>query len=405
MTRVQFGWLIRSIHSWSANLMIFTAFAHMFSVLFLKAYRKPRELTWVTGMLLLFLVMGFGFSGYLLPWNTLAFFATKVGTEIAGQVPVIGRPMMIFLRGGEEVTGATLTRFFGFHVAVLPGIDTLLIARSPASCAAARHECSAESGSRMEGQSSRKQGDEVLPEFRASRTYGLVCRLWRAGCSGRILPVGTRVSRPIRLSRRPPGIKPEWYFLFMFQTLKLIPSKVWFIDGEVLGVLGVRLPVCSGLCCRSLRRTRPSRARPLSGSPELAVFALAYVVGMTIYGFLQSNGRPFSRVAPLAGVACSGRGVPWQPDGNSCLDCHSALTRATRSHAGKVQPGYPRTEGSHLRQLPWRRPTSDDPDAGHEPQGRVERQNRPQADSRAMRHLPFRSNLMRSTIRVCAPIN
>ncbi len=70
MTRVQFGWLIRSIHSWSANLMIFTAFAHMFSVLFLKAYRKPRELTWVSGVFLLFLVMGFGFSGYLLPWNT-----------------------------------------------------------------------------------------------------------------------------------------------------------------------------------------------------------------------------------------------------------------------------------------------------------------------------------------------
>ena len=85
MTRVQFGWLIRSIHSWSANLMIFTAFVHMFSVVFLKAYRKPRELTWVTGVILLALVMGFGFSGYLLPWNTLAFFATKVGTEIAAR--------------------------------------------------------------------------------------------------------------------------------------------------------------------------------------------------------------------------------------------------------------------------------------------------------------------------------
>src|SRR5215831_15245755 len=127
MTQVQFGWLIRSIHSWSANLMIFTAFAHMFSVLFLKAYRKPRELTWVSGVILLFLVMGFGFSGYLLPWNTLAFFATKVGTEITGQVPVIGKLLMILLRGGEEVTGATLTRFFGFHVAVLPGLTTLLI--------------------------------------------------------------------------------------------------------------------------------------------------------------------------------------------------------------------------------------------------------------------------------------
>src|SRR6516164_9345407 len=127
MTRVQFGWLIRSIHSWAANLMIFTAFAHMFSVVFLRAYRKPRELTWLSGMLLLFLAMGFGFSGYLLPWNTLAFFATKVGTEITGQVPLIGHSLMVFLRGGEDVTGATLTRFFGFHVAVLPGLTILMI--------------------------------------------------------------------------------------------------------------------------------------------------------------------------------------------------------------------------------------------------------------------------------------
>ncbi len=127
MTRVQFGWLVRSIHSWAANLMIFTAFCHMFSVLFLGAYRKPRELTWITGMLLLFLAMGFGFSGYLLPWNTLAFFATKVGTEITGQVPIHRPRPEGFLRGGEDVTGATLTRFFGFHVALLPGLTTLLL--------------------------------------------------------------------------------------------------------------------------------------------------------------------------------------------------------------------------------------------------------------------------------------
>src|ERR1017187_4094454 len=127
MTQVRFGWLIRSIHSWSANLMVFMAVVHMFSVFFLKAYRKPRELTWLSGMLLLFLTMGFGFSGYLLPWNTLSFFATKVGTDIAGQVPFIGKWILVFLRGGEDVTGATLTRFFGFHVAVLPGLATMLL--------------------------------------------------------------------------------------------------------------------------------------------------------------------------------------------------------------------------------------------------------------------------------------
>src|SRR5688500_45246 len=108
VTEVQFGWLIRSVHSWSANLLILTLFIHMFSVYFMSAYRAPREMTWVTGVLLLFLSIGFGFSGYLLPWNELAFFATKVGTDIAGDLPVIGHFTLRFLRGGDDVTGATL---------------------------------------------------------------------------------------------------------------------------------------------------------------------------------------------------------------------------------------------------------------------------------------------------------
>jgi len=83
VTQVRFGWLIRNVHSWSANLLIGAAFAHLFSVFFLKSYRKPRELTWLSGILLLFLMLGFGFSGYLLPWNELSFFATKVRTGIA----------------------------------------------------------------------------------------------------------------------------------------------------------------------------------------------------------------------------------------------------------------------------------------------------------------------------------
>src|SRR6185295_13290897 len=102
MTRVKFGWLIRSVHSWSANLMILSAFVHMFSVVFLHAYRRPREMTWFSGIGLLALAMAFGFSGYLLPWNTISYFATKVGTDMAASVPLIGPHMARFLRGGED---------------------------------------------------------------------------------------------------------------------------------------------------------------------------------------------------------------------------------------------------------------------------------------------------------------
>ncbi|HEY5611183.1 MAG TPA: cytochrome b N-terminal domain-containing protein, partial [Thermoanaerobaculia bacterium] len=127
MTTVPFGWLIRSVHSWSANLMVYFAFVHLATVYFMKAYRAPREITWITGVVLLFLLMGFGFSGYLLPWNQLAFFATKVGTDIPGSIPVVGEWILRFLRGGERVTGGTLSRFYGWHVAILPAITTVVL--------------------------------------------------------------------------------------------------------------------------------------------------------------------------------------------------------------------------------------------------------------------------------------
>jgi len=283
MTKVQFGWLIRSVHSWSANLMIFTAFAHMFSVLFLKAYRKPRELTWVSGMILLFVVLGFGFSGYLLPWNTLAFFATKVGTEITGQVPVIGRPLMIFLRGGEEVTGATLTRFFGFHIAVLPGIATMLIllhillvqrfgiSVPPAVEAEWAHQPPA------------RKEMKFFPNFLLREMIAWYVALGALGALAALFPWNLGVKAD-PFSPAPAGIKPEWYFLFMFQTLKLIPPKVWIVDGEVLGVLGFGLAAVIWLLLPFFESAPPARAKKwITG---LAVFALAYIAGMSVYGHL-----------------------------------------------------------------------------------------------------------------------
>ena len=90
MAEVKFGWLIRSVHSWGANLMIFMAFVHLFSVMLVRAYAPPRDLTWMTGVILLVLAMTFGFTGYLLPWNELAYFATRVGTQIIAVVPFVG---------------------------------------------------------------------------------------------------------------------------------------------------------------------------------------------------------------------------------------------------------------------------------------------------------------------------
>jgi len=283
MTQVQFGWLLRSIHSWSANLMIFTAMAHMFSVLLLKAYRKPRELTWISGVILLFLVLGFGFSGYLLPWNTLAYFATKVGTEITGQVPIIGKPLMVFLRGGEDVTGATLSRFFGFHVAVLPGLATvlvlvhlLLVQRFGISVPPkVEQEWIVNPNARREM--------KFFPNFALRELMAWYVALGVLGALAALFPWNLGVKAD-PFAPAPAGIKPEWYFLFMFQTLKLIPSKIGPIDGEVLGVLAFGLAGLIWLLLPLLESRQPSR--PKQWISAFALVALVYMTGMSIYGHL-----------------------------------------------------------------------------------------------------------------------
>jgi cytochrome b6 len=280
VTQVRFGWLIRSVHSWSANLMIFTAFVHMFSVYFLKAYRKPRELTWVSGMLLLFILLGFGFSGYLLPWNTLAFFATKVGTEMAGSVPIIGKWMLVFLRGGEEVTGATLTRFFGFHVAVLPGLATLLLAihlllvQQLGMSVPPSVECAI-----AEGRAAARS-IPFFPNFLLRDIIGWYAALGALGALAAIFPweLGVKADP---FAPAPAGIRPEWYFLFMFQTLKYLPAKVLFVDGELLGLFGFSAAALVWVAVPFLDR-RIGFGRVTRFFTGLGVFALGYMIVLSL---------------------------------------------------------------------------------------------------------------------------
>lgn len=120
MNQVNFGWLIRSVHAWGANLMIIFCILHMLRVVIQGAYKKPREITWMAGMALLFITLGFGFTGYLLPWDQRAFWATTVGTEIASAVPALGNFIRDFLRAGTDVSALTLSRFLGVHMLILP---------------------------------------------------------------------------------------------------------------------------------------------------------------------------------------------------------------------------------------------------------------------------------------------
>ena len=127
MNGVTFGWLIRGIHHWGATLMVIFVFIHMLRTFYYAAYKFPRELTWVTGVVLLLATLGMGFTGYLLPWNQKAYWATTVGTEIPGTIPVIGPFITSILRGGSELSAVTLARFYSVHIWFLPLVILLVI--------------------------------------------------------------------------------------------------------------------------------------------------------------------------------------------------------------------------------------------------------------------------------------
>jgi ubiquinol-cytochrome c reductase cytochrome b subunit len=122
MNGVAFGWLIRGIHHWGASLMVLVVFFHMLRTFYFAAYKYPRELTWLTGVILLLATLGMGFTGYLLPWNQKAYWATTLGTGIAGTVPFVGEFIMQVLRGGSTLSAVTLARFFSAHIWWLPAI-------------------------------------------------------------------------------------------------------------------------------------------------------------------------------------------------------------------------------------------------------------------------------------------
>jgi cytochrome b6 len=260
--------------------MIFTAFVHMFSVYFLKAYRKPRELTWITGILLLFLAMGFGFSGYLLPWNTLAFFATKVGTEMAGSVPFVGKWMLTFLRGGEEVTGATLTRFFGFHVAVLPGLTTVLLA---GHLLLVQHLGMSVPPSVERAIAEGREQARLMPffpNFLLRDMIGWYAALGVLGALAAVFPweLGTKADP---FAPAPAGIRPEWYFLFMFETLKHLPPKILFLEGEFAGLVAFGLAAAVWVIVPFLDY-RAGFGRVTRFFTGLGVFALGFMTAMSL---------------------------------------------------------------------------------------------------------------------------
>ncbi len=272
MGGVKFGWLIRSVHSWTANILIAMMFVHMFSTFFLKAYRKPRELTWMTGFLLLVLFMAFGFSGYLLPWNELSYFATRVGTDIAGSLPLVGPWLKTVILGGPEVSQATLSRFYWFHVALLPVLALALVAV---------HVILVQTLGMSKPVGERGTRDiPFFPDFVYRDALGWTLILVVVGvlCVFSPWDIGIKADP---LASTPIGIKPEWYFTFMFSTLKLVPAHIFSFVGEKLAILGFMIGGLLWMLVPFLDR-RSGRGERSPVFTWIGAALAAYIVVMTV---------------------------------------------------------------------------------------------------------------------------
>ena len=345
MAEVRFGWLIRSIHSWSANLMIFTLFVHMASVYLTRGYRAPRGITWMSGVALLLLVLGFGFSGYLLPWNKLAFFATQVGTQIVGSVPVVGSFVLRFLRGGENVTGATLIRFYGFHVAVLPALTTALLTL---------HLLLVQVYG-MSTPSDYKSGRSMpfIPNFLLRDIVGWLLALATLAALAAIFPweLGEKADP---FASAPKGIRPEWFFMWMFQTFNIVPAHVWIFEGERVAIAGFGLLL---LAIATVPLVEASGRARMALAPRfftiIGWIVLLYVLLMTVSGYLETP-------VFAAGAEQNDPDELFKNDihnqrGVSCIDCHKDNPQPQKSEVAALcgrchsDPNYMRRFNPQIR--------------------------------------------------------
>ena len=295
MTEVDFGWLIRSIHVWSANLLIGVLFLHVLTTYIMRAYRGPREITWMTGVALLGVFLAFGFSGYLLPWNQLAFFATRVGTAIVGVVPLVGQDLLLMARSGQDVTGDTLARFYALHVIILPlvafaliGIHLYLVQKHGMSVP--------ERAVRRYGRPEKAPSMPFVPHFLLRDMVGWYLALGILAALAALFPweLGQKANP---FGSAPEGIKPEWYFLFMFQALKKLPAHLWnlqWLEGETAGVLFFGFCGLIVLLVPFLDFGASSRL-PRRVLNFLAAAAVAFFVVMTARGLSDGLDAWFSR--------------------------------------------------------------------------------------------------------------
>ncbi|PIQ87029.1 MAG: cytochrome bc complex cytochrome b subunit [Candidatus Omnitrophica bacterium CG11_big_fil_rev_8_21_14_0_20_45_26] len=279
MTKPYMGWLYRQVHAWGANLMVIVVFLHMLRTYITGSYKKPREVTWIFGVFLFIFTMIFGFTGYLLPWNQLAYWATTVGTEVAGSVPIVGEWIRTLMRGGPSVGSETLSRFFVIHVIILPWLLVLLVLIHLFLV-------------RLQGVATMERVDEEKEVDKAHGTPFFPTHVLKEGIVFYILLgilITLAILAPFDLGEKadplttPHAIKPEWYFLPFYQVLKYFP--------KLAGIFVVTLAPIFLFLWPFLDRNkeRDPRKRPFAVGFCILVLLSLFIFG--VVGYLSETER------------------------------------------------------------------------------------------------------------------
>ena len=268
-----FGSFVRGLHHWGASALVIIVFLHILRVVLYGSYKAPRELTWVVGVLLFLVTLGFGFTGYLLPWDEKAYWATVVGVEIAGTAPVLGEVVAKVLRGGAEVGAVTLSRFYALHTIWLPWLAFGLVG---AHLFLVRYYGS--SGLPKNTLEEMNTGKPFFPDQVFEDVVGMFILFVVLACAALFAEVPLeKVADPTNANYDP---RPEWYFLFLFQLLKYFQGPFEIIGTFIIPTVGMLLLLFLPFLDRSERKVLWKRPIALT----VTTVCVVAIVGLTILG-------------------------------------------------------------------------------------------------------------------------
>ena len=316
-TDVRLGWLVRGLHLFGASFIVVFAGLHLLRVIVLGSYKAPRELTWLSGVALLMLILAFALTGYLLPWDQRAYWATVVTINIAASAPVAGELVATVMRGGAEIGALTLSRWYAAHIVLLPGaLVGLIVAHI---FLMRKHGISGPIRQR-DGRRPRFYPDQAAKDLAVVAIVAavLLTLVFRG------LPPLERVADPTDASYVP---RPEWYFLPLFQLLKYFPGRLEIVASQVIPGLAIGVLALLPWLDRSPHRDPRKRPFVMAG----AFVAVAAMAALTTLGWQD-------RPADAADAAGTWRlrevaGSIWIEKAD-CARCHgdSGMADAIGSH-------------------------------------------------------------------------